>query len=101
MSERLARECGRRVGDCNWYEHLDLFRLNAKTEAEIVQVKRRIAHEGNRVTLDQVTASLAFGTWRFMLTRRFEQTVWRALRASENGGMPFYLSHDAAISRLM
>lgn len=54
------------------------------------RAKRRLSHEGTLADYDHVVATLSLDTWRFLLVRRLEPTVWRALRDKRNGGMPNY-----------
>lgn len=92
ISHRLALDCERRTlcRDCRWFDHPELYGLNASTISSIGKAKLRLSHEGKTASYDRIVAALTFDVWRFMLVRRLEPTVWRALRSRANGGMPFY-----------
>lgn len=92
MSHRLARDCESRTSchDCRWFDYPKMYGLNASTVSSIEKAKVRLSHEGKMPSYDRVVAALTFDVWRFMLVRRLEPTVWRALRSRANGGMPFY-----------
>lgn len=90
ISERLAADCEREEGERAWYDHPKRYGMNEGTCASIAKAKSRLAHEGKAVTYNRVVAALTFDTWRFLLVRRQEPTVWRALRDRRNGGMPNY-----------
>lgn len=92
MSHRLARDCESRTScrDCRWFDYPEIYCLNASTVSSIEKAKARLSHEGKAPSYDRVVAALTFDVWRFMLVRRLEPTVWRALRSRANGGMPFY-----------
>ena len=92
MSHRLSRDCESRTPchDCRWFDHPELYGLNVSTVSSIDKAKARLSHEGRKPSYDRVIAALTFDVWRFMLVRRLEPTVWRALRSRTNGGMPYY-----------
>lgn len=92
ISHRLARDCEGRTScrDCRWFDYPELYGLNASMVSSIEKAKARLSHEGKTASYDRVIAALTFDVWRFMLVRRLEPTVWRALRSRANGGMPFY-----------
>lgn len=97
IAQRLATDCLRRTGeddleaaDQRWYDHPDLYNLNDKFESAVRKAKARLRREHTPADYDHVVAALSLDTWRFLLVRRLEPTVWRALRAKENGGMPNY-----------
>lgn len=88
IANRLATDCMREEGDRAWYDHPDRYGMNDGTRNSIAKAKSRLAHEGKVVTYDCVIAALTFDTWRYLLVRRHEPTVWRVLRDPRNGGMP-------------
>lgn len=97
IAERLAEDCLRRTGeggpeaaDRRWYDHPDLYNLNDKFVGSVRKAKSRLKRKHTPADYDHVVAALSLDTWRFLLVRRLEPTVWRALRAKENGGMPNY-----------
>lgn len=97
IAQRLAADCLRRTGrddpnsaDRRWYDHPDLYNLNDKFASSVGKAKSRLRREQTPTDYDHVVAALSFDTWRFLLVRRLEPTVWRALRSRENGGMPNY-----------
>lgn len=90
IAERLAADCEREEGDRAWYDHPGRYGMNEGTCGSIAKAKSRLAHEGKAATYDRMVAALTFDTWRFLLVRRQEPTVWRALRDRRNGGMPNY-----------
>lgn len=97
MAERLAADCLRRTwaedpekADRHWYDHAGMYNLNGRFEDSVRRAKRRLSHEGTPTDYDHVVAALSLDTWRFLLVRRLEPTVWRALRDKRNGGMPHY-----------
>ena len=90
ISRRLSTDCERTTGDPCWYEHPELYNLNNHFVSSVTKAKCRLSHEGHTVTLDRMTAALSLDVWRFLLTKRLEPTVWKALRARQNGGMPHY-----------
>lgn len=88
IANRLATDCMREEGDRALYDHPDRYGMNDGTRNSIAKAKSRLAHEGKVVTYDRVIAALTFDTWRYLLVRRHEPTVWRVLRDPRNGGMP-------------
>lgn len=97
VAQRLAADCLRRTGkddpeaaDRRWYDHPDLYNLNDKFASSVRKAKSRLRREHTPTDYDHIVAALSLDTWRFLLVRRLEPTVWRALRAKENGGMPNY-----------
>lgn len=92
IASRLANDCARITGDRHWYDHADVYNLNDRFLSSIEKARKRLAREGTEADYDHLVASLSLDTWRFLLTRRLEPTVWRALRDKRNGGMPHYPS---------
>ena len=90
ISERLAADCEREEGNRAWYDHPERYGMNEGTRSSIAKAKSRLAHAGKAITYDCMVAALTFDTWRFLLVRRHEPTVWRVLRDRRNGGMPYY-----------
>lgn len=90
IAARLAADCERGTGDRKWYEHPARYNLGDEFQKAVRKAKARLSHSGKRSSYDSVIAALSFDTWRFLLVRRLEPTVWRALRAKGNGGMPNY-----------
>ena len=88
ISERLAADCLRTEGSVEWYDQAGRYNLNIPLERSVSKAKARIARDGGAVSYDRVIAALSFDFWRFLLVRRLEPTVWRALRDRANGGMP-------------
>ena len=108
IAERLAADCKRGAGDLRWYDHPSRYNLNSAFQKSVTKAKTRLARSGSDCSYDSVIAALSFDTWRFLLVSRLEPTVWRTIRAVENGGMPNYPgtsrsdfeSHVAAIYEL-
>ena len=90
ISQRLSIDCKRATGDPCWYEHPERYNLNDHFVSSVAKAKNRLSHEGHAATPDRMTAALSLDVWRFLLTKRLEPTVWKALRARQNGGMPHY-----------
>lgn len=88
IAVRLAADCEREEGDRAWCDHPERYGMNEGTRASIKKAKSRLAHEGKEAACDRVVAALTFDTWRYLLVRRHEPTVWRVLRDPRNGGMP-------------
>ena len=98
ISDRLARDCERRTGgvDRNWFNHPRTYNLNGEFQRALDKAERRRAHEGKALSRDGVVAALSMDTWRFLLVKRLEPTIWRALRDKRNGGMPNYPGQNRA-----
>ena len=96
IAERLAADCERRIGDEAWFDHPELYNLNDKFDGAVDQAKRRISHSRKPIGYDAVIAALSFDTWRYLLVKRLEPTVWRALRDKRNGGMPAFPERNRA-----
>lgn len=92
MSIRLANDCERRSEshERNWYDHPNLYNLKSPFEQSVQKAKLRLSREGKRSSYDHITAALSMDVWRFLLVKRLEPTIWRALRDKRNGGMPHY-----------
>jgi abortive infection bacteriophage resistance protein len=90
IAERLAADCKRGAGDLRWYDHPSRYNLNSAFQKSVTKAKTRLARSGSDCSYDSVIAALSFDTWRFLLVSRLEPTVWRTIRAVENGGMPNY-----------
>lgn len=97
IAERLASDCLRRtaaedpgMADRHWYDHASMYNLNDRFEDSVRRAKRRLSHEGTPTDYDHVVAALSLDVWWFLLVRRLEPTVWRALCDKRNGGMPHY-----------
>lgn len=58
--------------------------------SSVARAKLRISYTGKEVTYDRVIAALSFDVWRYLLVKRLEPTVWKAVRDKRNGGMPHY-----------
>jgi hypothetical protein len=90
ISERLARDCGH----ADWFDQEERFGFDYEFRKSVERTKRRIRFSGCAVTADRVVAGLSLDSWRFLLVRKLEPTVWKALRARVNGGMPNYPSRQ-------
>lgn len=90
IASRLATDCLRRCGDCAWYDHPGLYNLKEPFAHSVERVKGRLVHEGKTARYDGVIAGFSMDVWRFLLVKRLEPTVWRALRDQRNGGMPHH-----------
>lgn len=92
IASRLANDYARRnVGEGgNWFDDLKLYNLDEKFAASVAKAKRRIVYTGRAVTYNRVIAALSLDVWRYLLVRRLEPTVWKAVRDKRNGGMPHY-----------
>ncbi|WP_223847850.1 ASCH domain-containing protein [Bifidobacterium reuteri] len=88
ISTRLASDCGRE----DWFDQTDHFGFDYEFCKAVERVKRRIRYAGHSITPDRVIAGLSLDSWRFLLVRKLEPTVWKALRDRANGGMPYYKS---------
>lgn len=92
IASRLANDYARRkVGEGgNWFDDLKLYNLDEKFAASVAKAKQRIVYTGRAVTYNRVIAALSLDAWRYLLVRRLEPTVWKAMRDKRNGGMPYY-----------
>ncbi|WP_152973558.1 ASCH domain-containing protein [Bifidobacterium aesculapii] len=88
IAERLASDCDRE----DWFDQADYFGFDYEFRKAVERVKRRVRHAGHSITPDRVVAGLSLDSWRFLLVRKLEPTVWKALRDRANGGMPYYKS---------
>ncbi|NEG78317.1 Abi family protein [Bifidobacterium avesanii] len=88
ISVRLASDCGRE----DWFDQADYFGFDYEFRKAVERVKRRIRYAGHDITSDRVIAGLSLDSWRFLLVRKLEPTVWKALRDKANGGIPYYRS---------
>lgn len=80
MSDRLEAESTLP----HWYDDDQRFRFNETARKNIAKARRRLRAPE---TTGRVVAELSFDFWRFLLVRRHEATIWRALRRQ---GMPNY-----------
>ena len=94
IADRLEVACEKAYGDKFWYDKEEHFNLSQKFVEVRDEVKERLVASGKSVTPSSMTAGFSLGTWLFMLSKSHEPTVWRALRARENGGMPNYPARD-------
>lgn len=85
MNDALTTWSAARFGEPRWY--LDPSRLLNYQATNDIEKARRYATRGNRPeTSGRVTAELSFGFWRYLLTSRYERTLWlTCLRASFPG----------------
>ena len=92
VAVRLEADCMRRTsGACRcWFDRPDIYNLNEVQLGSVAKAKSRLSHQGKTATYDQVVASLPMDFWRFLLAKRLEPTIWRALRDKANGGMPHH-----------
>lgn len=99
ISERVAADCERKTDgvDRDWFDHPELYNLNDEFKRALDKVRRRLAHERKTPSYDGIVAGLSMDTWRFLLVKRLEPTVWRALRDKRNGGMPYYPGQNRMI----
>ncbi|OKL50582.1 Abi family protein [Boudabousia marimammalium] len=73
--------------------------FNNPFKNSIRKVKRRLSNQspGSNPTAGAIVAELSLDNWRFLLARRLEATIWRALVNPHNGGMPFYRERRRSI----
>lgn len=92
IASRLYADCARRLGQpcTNWYDCRDLYNLDEKFLSAVVKARIRLRHEGRTPDYDHVIGALTFDVWRYLLVKRLEPTVWKAMRDKRNGGMPHY-----------
>ena len=92
ITSRLAVDYGRRYATehGNWFDNLGTYNLDDKFASSVARAKLRISYTGKEVTYDRVIAALSFDVWRYLLVKRLEPTVWKAVRDKRNGGMPHY-----------
>ena len=88
IANRLIAECGQK----NWYDCSDYFGFGYEFKKAVERVRKRFRYSGRSLTPDRVIAGLSLDSWRFLLVRKLEPTVWKALRDQTNGGMPYYRS---------
>ncbi|WEV53057.1 hypothetical protein [Bifidobacterium sp. ESL0704] len=88
ISRRLTKACGQP----NWYDAVDYFGFDYEFQKAVARVKRRIGYDRHEVTANRIIAGLSLDSWRFLLVRKLEPTVWKELRDPTNGGMPYYRS---------
>jgi hypothetical protein len=50
--------------------------LDPKCRADIANAVRRLIQQRKRVTPDAVVAELTFGFWRYLLSKKYEHTLW-------------------------
>ena len=71
MHERLAERYG-----AEWYDNAEVC-LNDKHRGQVEEAKERLRQTGKAVTPPHVVAALSFGFWVFLLTRNYNQRLWR------------------------
>ena len=86
----------RDYGQPDWYHATSVYHFNGAFQNSVAKVERRLKKRGRTATADQVIAELSFDNWRFLLTKRHEVTIWRALINLDNGGMPHYSERNRA-----
>jgi hypothetical protein len=75
MHENLAAWSMDRYGHPGWYlDHGRVF--NQQTIDDIVAARRHLAANGRLETPGRVVAELPFGFWRFLLSGRYERSLW-------------------------
>lgn len=80
MHEQLARwhDAAGRPG--SWYDDPDHL-LERRAGGDIAEARRRVRRRGRSESPGQVVAELSFGFWRYLLDRRYQNTLWaQALR---------------------
>lgn len=97
IADRLTRDSG-----CSdWYYDNARYRFNTSKSTKfadsIVEIERGIRLAGKPVTSGRVISGMMLGSWCFLLTKRLEQTVWKALISSDNGGIPYYPVRKRAV----
>lgn len=92
IASRLRADCIRRTDQrcLNWYDCQSLYNLDERFAAAVDKSKTRLRHEGRLPDYDHVIGALTFDVWRYLLVKRLEPTVWKAMRDRRNGGMPHY-----------
>lgn len=90
MAARLKEDSLRRFGDPFWFDRAEEYRLNDAAQRSVSKARSRIRHDGHEPTYDRVVAGLTLDFWRFLLIRRLEASVWKALVDIRNGGTPFH-----------
>lgn len=90
IAERLTKDSGRD----DWYHDDARYGFNTSRSTKftdsIAEIERNIRFAGKQVVPGRVIGGMMLGSWCFLLTRRLEQTVWRAVVNPDNGGMPHY-----------
>ena len=85
VHEQLTVWSAGRFSQPAWY--LDPGRVfNAQTRADIAAARHHLTGSGRRETPGRVVAELPLGFWRFLLSARYERTLWLpCLRAAFPG----------------
>jgi hypothetical protein len=85
MNDQLVSWAKAKYGDPRWYlDHGGVLSFEAR-EA-IQSARRRATRDGRPEAMGQVVTGLSFGFWRFLLTARYERSLWiPALRKSFPG----------------
>ena len=86
ISDRLSADAGTPW----WFEDEQRYHFNKPFQISVAKAKKRLSGQGNAVTPDGVIAEMSLDNWRFLLVRRHESTIWRALISPSNGGMANY-----------
>ncbi|WEV64373.1 Abi family protein [Bifidobacterium sp. ESL0732] len=96
ISTRLAKDCNRN----NWYDDNSHFHFDTRRSSgfsnSVNKIKDRLRNDRKPIDPGHVISGFTLGTWHFLLNSRLEQTVWKALRNPQNGGMPNYPSRNRA-----
>jgi hypothetical protein len=75
VHEQLRAWSDDRYSQPAWY--LDPGRVfNAQARADIAAARQHLAATGRRETPGRLVAELPFGFWRFLLSARYERTLW-------------------------
>lgn len=77
-----------------WFDMPERYHFNKPFLVAVSKAKRRIEQAGMDVLPDQIVATMALDNWRFLLVRRHEATIWRALVSPKNGGMEHFRSRN-------
>jgi hypothetical protein len=75
MHDKLTAWSVARYGQPGWYlGHGDVF--NVQTAGDIDMARRHLAANGRPETPGRVVAELPLGFWRFLLSSRYERSLW-------------------------
>lgn len=50
--------------------------LDQRRRSDVTTAKSRLKHKGKTITPDAIVAELSFGFWRYLLSARYEWTLW-------------------------
>jgi hypothetical protein len=75
VDEQLTRLHARAGRPGFWY-HDPAGLLELHRRVDIASARARVRQTGNAETPGQVVAELMFGFWRYLLSRRYEQSLW-------------------------